>query len=383
MAARFCTQCGAKLLSDANFCVECGERQPGATTGRSLGSFQFQRWAPLAVVLAVVAVGGGAIVLGRLSPKERPSVPGRDAPATTGDAPGKLPANHPPIAVPEQVKQAIRDMTQKAAAAPDDLDAWKRLAEVQYRAGQLEPDYLSQAADTYRHVLERDPDNLDVIRALGNIAFDQQRPDAAIDFYQRYLKQQPGDLEVQTDLGTMYLASGKLEQAIQQYENVLKTNPSFFQAQFNLAIAYRSMGDPDKAMAALEKSRGMAPDDKARAQVDQLLAHVKGQPPLGQASGQASTVPTGSFQADAEELFRQNAVIGPKVQRIEWVGADAAKVYLREFPVDQMEPDMRSMFVERMKSRIKDRKDAHKVAAAMRFELVDDATGKMIETITE
>ena len=398
-AVRFCSHCGAKLLSGANFCVECGERLAGAKMPRLGLTFPFRRYAPLLVVLTVVAAGGSAVVLGVLSPKTPPSVPGHEAAQTTGNAAPKLPENHPPIAIPEQAKQAIRDMAQKAQAAPDDLDAWKRLAEAQYRAGQLEPSYLPEAATAYQHVLEREPENLDVIRNLGNIAFDRDQPDVAIGYYDRYLKQKPDDLGVQTDLGTMYLSSGKADQAIKLYEAVLKTDASFFQAQFNLFFAYRSAGETDKAMAALEKARSLAPDDTTRNQVDQVMARAKGLPPPvaaggGQAepaaAGGAPAAPaapaaasSGTFQADAEAVFRQNPILGPKVQRIEWKGADSAQVYLHDFPMDQMGESMRAMFADRMKSRIKEKKDAHQLTATTTFELVDAASGKVMETITE
>jgi tetratricopeptide (TPR) repeat protein len=389
MPAQFCTHCGTKLLNDANFCVECGQPRPGAAAPRHGFSFPSQRYAPLLVILAVVGVGTGAIVLGVLSPKTPPSVPRRQA---AGDTTGRLPENHPPITVPEEVKQAIRDMAQKAQAAPDDLDIWKRLAEAQYRVSQIEPAYLADAAATYQHVLEREPDNLDVIRNLGNIAFDRQQPDVAVDYYQRYLKQKPDDLSVQTDLGTMYLSAGKAEQAIQTYEAVLKTNPSFFQAQFNLFLAYRSLGQTDKAMAALEKARASAPDDATRNQVDRVLASAKGvAPPAGGGAavapaaqtGAAGQAAAGTFQADAEELFRQHPILGPKVQRIEWEGAETARVYLLDFPMDQMGDDMRTMFVDRMRERVKEKKQAHNVTQTAQFALVDAASGKVMATITE
>ena len=393
MAVRFCAHCGAKLVSGSNFCVECGERLPGAKVPRSGMTFPLRRYAPLLVVLTVVAAGGSAVVLGVLSPKTPPSVPGREPAQPTGNAAPKLPENHPPIAIPEQAKQAIRDMAQKAQASPDDLDAWKRLAEAQYRAGQLDPSYLPEAAAAYQHVLDREPENLDVIRNLGNIAFDRDQADVAIGYYDRYLKQKPDDLGVQTDLGTMYLSSGKSDQAIKSYEAVLKTDPSFFQAQFNLFFAYRSVGESDKATAALEKARGLAPDDTSRNQVEQVMARAKGLPPP-QAVGAAPSEPagaaaaaaeasTGTFHADAEAVFRQNPILGPKVQRIEWKDEDSAQVYLHDFPMDQMGDSMRVMFADRMKSRIKEKKDAHQLSATTKFELIDAATGKVMETITE
>jgi len=310
-----------------------------------------------------------------------------------------LPAGHPPIAVPENVKQAIRDMAKKAEAAPDDLDIWKHLAEVQYRVGQIDPSYLAQAEASYRHLLEREPDNPDVLRGLGNIAFDQDRNDDAVGFYEKYLKLKPDDLEVQTDLGTMYLSGGKTEQAIQQYQSVLKENPSFFQAQFNLAIAYRTAGETDKVIPALEKARAMAKDDQTRNQVDQVMARVKGLPPPpaaaevasgsapaaveGQKSAAAPAPASGTFQGGVEAIFRQHPILGPKVERIEWSGAESAKVYLRDFPMEQMPPDMVSTFTDRLKSQIKEQKDAHKVTAAARVELVDSGSGKVMDTVTE
>ena len=398
MANRFCASCGARLLREASFCVECGERQPGASTPRVGFSIPVSRYAPVLVVVAVLLVGGGAVLYGTMNPKTPASVPRRDAPPAAsgaaeaaGGSAGSLPQGHPPLEIPEQVKQTIRDMAQKAAAAPDDVDLWKRLAEVQYRAGQIEASYLTDAGASYKRVLEREPDNLEVIRSLGNIAFDQEQSDTAVSYYQRYLKLKPDDLSVQTDMATMLLAAGKADQAIQAYEAVLKADPSFFQAQFNMAIAYRSLGDNDKMMAALEKARTMAPDDASRTQVDQLLARVKCLPPpaapaapVAQAAAPAAPAAAGgTFKADAEALFRGNPILGPKVQRIDWSGPESAKVYVRDFPMDQMGDAMREMFADRMRGRIKEKKQAYNVTQTTNFEVVDDASGRVMQTITE
>ena len=388
MVDRFCVSCGAKLLPESNFCVECGERQGGSRAGRRLSSSSLQRYAPILVVLAGVVVVGGVIAVGVLNPKPPPSVPGRGGPQSSGEMSGKLPEGHPPVAVPEKVKDAIREMAEKADAAPDDLDIWKHLAEVQYRVGQIDPSYLPQAETSYRHLLEREPDNPDVLRGLGNIAFDQDRDDDAIGFYEKYLKLKPDDLDVQTDLGTMYLSAGKTEQAIRQYQAILEQNPSFFQAQFNLAIAYQTAGETDKVIPALEKARTMAKDDQTRSQVDQVMARVKGLPPPPAAAeaekpAAAPVVAPDTFQGGMEAIFRQHPVLGPKVERIEWSAAESAKVYLRDFPMEQMPPEMVNTFTDRLKSQIKEQKDAHKVTAAARVELVDSGSGKVMETVTE
>jgi hypothetical protein len=51
--------------------------------------------------------------------------------------------------------------------------------------------------------------------------------------------------------------------------------------------------------------------------------------------------------------------------------------------MEQMPPDMVDMFTDRLKSEIKEQKDAHKVTAAARVELVDSGSGKVMDTVTE
>ncbi|HVM97439.1 MAG TPA: tetratricopeptide repeat protein [Candidatus Acidoferrales bacterium] len=405
MANRFCPSCGAKLVSQANFCVECGEPQGGAKSPRAGVGLLIERFAPLFVVLAVVLVGGGVILYGSSNPKTPAVVP----PRATGSAPnaaqqGGLPDSHPPITIPDEVKQTIRDMVQKAQAAPDDLDAWRRAADVQYRAGQLDPSYLSEAGAAYRHIVDKNPNDLDALRGLGNVAYDQQQPDIASEYYKQYLDKKPDDLEVRTDLGTMYLQAGQAQKALETYEAVLKTNPTFFQAQFNLAIAYRSLNQSDKVIEALEKATKLAPDDSTRAQVDGLLARAKGLPvptpaghpgmmppaqmadmgaPGGAAAEAPAAAPAANFQAAAEGLFRQNPIMGPKVQRVEWSDANHAKVYVRDFPMDQMGDAMRDMFADRMKGRIKEKKAAFNVSSATHFDIVDEPSGRVMTSVEE
>lgn len=380
MSARFCTSCGAQLVAGARFCVECGSGVgASAPVKRTDVAAGLPRYAPLVVSLAVVVLAGIAITLGVLNPKQAPPAPRPDGPVAPE---GSMPAGHPPVQIPEQVRQTIRDMSAQAAAAPDDLAKWKQLAEVQYRAAQIDPSFLGEAETSYRHVLEIAPNDLDAIRALGNVAYDRQDAGKAIEYYGEYLKQKPEDLEVKTDLGTMHLAAGRPDDAIGIYETVLRANPKLFQAQFNLAIAFRAKGDQSLTLAALEKARDLAPDEPTKSQVEQLLARLKGEPPP--TATKPSATGTGSgFQADVEAIFKQNPVLGPKVQRVEWNDATSAKVFVREFPMDQMPPEMRSMFMDRMKGRLRDKKNTHQVTATSRFEMVDESSGRVMDTITE
>lgn len=383
MANSFCASCGAKLLAEARFCAECGQRQ-GA--GRiAAPAFDLQRYAPAFVVLGVVTVAGAAIFVGLQNPVVPPPVPPRAPQQQALQQPpaGDLPSDHPPLEIPAQVKDAIRSLQGEAEKAPDDLDKWKHLGEVQYRASQLDKTYLEPARQAYARVLEKDPKDLDTLRSLGNIAFDQERPKEALDFYTRYLEQKPDDLEVQTDLGTMHLAAGDTNEAVRTYEGVLKANPSFFQAQFNLAIAYRGAGQNEAAVGALRRAVEIAPDDASRQQVQQLLSRVEGQPDAPPAPAAADAAPGGTFQSAIENIFRQNQVMASKVQRLEWTGPHTARLYLNDFPMKAMGEQMQTMFMDRMRGRFKEQKQAHGVTDTTTVELVDNASGEVMDTVTE
>lgn len=342
-----------------------------------------QRYAPVFVLAAVVIVAGAAILIGRLDPVEHPPVPPR-APLQQAQQQrpgGELPSDHPPLEIPAQVKDAIRALEADAEKAPDDAAKWKHLGEVQYRAAQLDRTYLEPARRTYTRVLERDPKDLDALRALGNIAFDQERPKEALELYTRYLEQRPEDLEVRTDLGTMHLAAGNTNEAVRTYESVLQQDPRFFQAQFNLAIAYRGAGQNEAAISALRRAVEIAPDETSRQQVQLLLGRLEGAAaapaaPAGSASGDA-------FQKAIENIFRQNQVMASKVQRIEWTGPYTARLYLNDFPMKAMGEQMQAMFTDRMRSRFREQKQAHGVTATTRVALVDTASGEVMDTISE
>lgn len=391
MANRFCAGCGAKLFPDARFCAECGQRQGGGRIAAP--SLNMQRYAPVFVVFVILAVGGATIFVGSQNQKKPPVVPPRDPQASAGAAPplGAPPpgapsmgADHPPLEIPAQVKEAIKTLEQETEKAPDDVDKWKHLAEVQYRAAQIDRTYLEPARRTYAHIIEKKPDDLDALRSLGNIAFDQEQPKEALDYYNRYLKLKPDDLEVRTDLGTMHLAAGDTKEAVRTYESVLKTNPTFFQAQFNLAIAYRGAGQTEAAVAALRRALEIAPDDAAKQQVQQLIARVEGQgaaPPAPAAANAGA--PAGDFKSAIEGIFRGNQIMASKVQKMEWTGANTARLYLNDFPMAQMGEGMKSMFLERMRGRFKEQKKAFGVTEKTTVELVDNASGQVMETISE
>lgn len=344
----------------------------GARPART--AWGIERLAPAFVFGSVLLVAGVAIWLGTRSALPPATVP------SGGGSPNAaaLPEGHPPVGVPDDVRKVLERMAESAKAKPDDVELWKQLGFAQYRAGQVEPSYLDDAAKTYEHVLELRPEDPDALRALGNVAYDHEAPQQATEYYKRYLEQRPDDAFVLTDLGTMYLALQRVDEAIQTYQEVLAADPAFFQAKFNLAIAYRAAGDSDKAVEAMREARDVAPDDATRKRVEELLAHVAGAPAAAAAEG----APSG-LQADVEAIFRSHPIVGPKLDRIDWEGDRVVRVVLRDFPMDGMPPMVRQRFTDRIRTGLQESKAKHGTSDEMRVELVDAATGRVMETVAE
>ena len=373
MKSNYCSRCGARLVPPARFCVECGAaaHEPPPAPARRM---PLDRFAAALIVAAVVGVTGAAVWVGSRFTPPPPVVPPRAAATNSAT----MPVDHPPIEIPDEVRQVIRRMADSVTGKPDDLQAWKELAHVQYRAGQIEPGYLSDAASSYGHVLERDPQDLDALRFLGNIAFDRDDPQRAIEYYQRYLTLKPDDPTVRTDLGTMYFTAHDGDAAIKSYQAALGTDSTFFQAQFNLGVAYEAAGDTPQAIAAFEQARDLAADDAARQRVDGILVQLTGNrvPPP------AVRTETG-IQADVERIFRSHPIVGPKLDRIDWPSRQTAQVILRDFPMDGMPPAVRQRFIERIRTGVRDQKARHGVSQTLRVELIDTRTGQVMETVTE
>ena len=376
MSPRFCMQCGAKLLPDARYCTECGQAA-GAPAGARRRGLRIERWAPLLVLGAVIAVAGTAVLVGARSAPP----PNAPPPRTTAKDTAGLPEGHPPAEIPDDVRKVIAKLADAAKSRPDDVEVWQQLGFVQYRAGQVDPAYLTDADATYSHILQLQPENLDALRTLGNIAFDRDAPDRAVEYYRRYLKIKPDDLSVQTDLGTMLLSSQQVEAALKTYQDVLAVDPKFFQAQFNIAIAYRAAGDNDKALAALQRARDIATDDATRQRVDALLARLTGAPA---AEGEEEVAASGGdLRSDVEAVFRGHPIVGPKLDRIDWPDDTHLRVVLREFPMDGMPPVVRDKFTERIRNGLHDSRAHHGSNAPLTVELVDATSGRVMATIAE
>ena len=434
-ASRFCSQCGARLPDGARFCPGCGRTleavapapaRPSAHPGappKVAAPIPLTTPAPrslrdqlpgLVVLTLFLAVGLG-IWMRVLQPgEETPGPPTRPASQSAGE----LPSDHPPLTVPEEGKKFIASLAAKAAAAPNDVTAWRTLAQVQARAAEIDPTYANASIESYQHVLGIAPDDPDTLRGLGNVYYDRQQYASAAEQYAKYLEKQPDDASVRTDLGTAYLYQRQIDRAIGVYGDVLAKHPDFLQAHFNLGLAYEAKGDRAKAVASLEKARSLAADDSTRAQIERVTAQLKGEgeahlaapgaagqggagasgsaaasgasgagsaPPAGAppaGSAQTGAPAAGGFQGAVEAALRAHQILGPKISRVEWADATHARVLVHDFPMQAMPESVRGLFRGRLETILDDAKTKHAVTSETGIELVDVASGTSMERVT-
>jgi tetratricopeptide (TPR) repeat protein len=453
-ATNFCSQCGARLAPDARFCSGCGRPvAPSAVgappdvaaapeTGRTARSLREQ--APGLAVLTLFLAVGLALWVGVL----RPGTPAPSAPTRPGDrqAPpagnaGVMPPDHPPTQLPEEAKKFVASLVEKANAAPNDVAAWKSLAQVQTRAAEIDPSYAAAALESYQHVLGIAPDDLEAIRGLGNVYYDQQQFPKASAQYERYLQAKPDDPSVRTDLATTYLYQRQLDRAIETYQKVIAAHPDFLQAHFNLGLAYEAAGKRDLALASLAKAKTLAPDDATREQVERVTqqltsgggariaapaggadragaaggagtadagaggATAGGAPPpppgdsphggaaaaAGQggvtgggprASGDGAAASATDFRGAVEAGLRAHPILGPKIRAVEWPSARQARVSVADFPMSAMPEFARNLFRARLETILDDAQTRFGGEGESAIELVDAANGATMERVT-
>jgi cytochrome c-type biogenesis protein CcmH/NrfG len=389
MPARFCPQCGTAAAPNAKFCVECGTSLTGRAAAPLAATGTWQITSAGLGVLAFFVVGGLAIWTAVLSPSPPTPGPGRAAtrPAAGGAPPpaaaqGELPPDHPKVAmeIPAEVKTFIDDLAKKAAAAPNDVATWSRLAQVYYRTAQVDSGYYDEAKQTFEHVLEIDKDNADALRGLGSIHFELDEPDQAVALYERYLKLKPDDQTVRTALGAALVSAGDLDKAITLFRDVIAKKADAWPAHYYLGVALDQQGDHAAGLASIQKARELATEDSVRAQIDDTLKRMGATPPAEPAGGAAATART-PFQSDVEKALRGHQILGPRIVRFEWSGPGTARVLVQNFPMSGMPDEVKQKFTTHIADMLRDAAKTNAPGGDVKVDFADAGTGDVMATV--
>jgi len=354
-------------------------------------------------VFGLLLVSGLAIwaaILSPAPPQPRPGgAPGGPAvPPDGGQAAQALPRE-----IPAEVESFIVDLERQAQAAPQDKAIWVRLGKVYGRTAQLDPSYQPKALSAFDHVLAIDPDDREALRGKANVFYDRNDHAQAIPLYERYLALAGDDPAARTDLATMYLSAGDGPKAVATYRSVIEKHPDFLQAHYNLAVTHAQLGDVDAALAGFAKARTLATDERARRQIDGMIAHLKGEAPPpapggAEAGGGAGTGAPGGqpepevarapstagspFQRDVEARLRGMPIMGERIVRVDWRGPGEGRVAVRSFPMDGMPEAVRGKFTDRLAEELRAAAQANPPGGQVKLEIADAEGGRVMATVT-
>ena len=197
-------------------------------------------------------------------------------PATASQS--ELPADHP--AIPGNgsgdtsgMQPAVKAALEKADREPDNFDAQMQAAQMYSRINQHD-----QAIQYLMRANKIQPDNYQVIVALGNSNFDSQNYDAAEKWYSAAIAKKSDDVDVLTDHGLtfMFRPQPDYDRAIAEFQKALKLDPKHEQTLQDLVVAYTGKKDATQAQATFDKLLEAFPQNSAIPDLRKKLDALKG-----------------------------------------------------------------------------------------------------------
>ncbi len=131
----------------------------------------------------------------------------------------------------------------KVQAEPNNVDALYHLADLYDRQGQYQ-----KAVDTFKKVLELDPERNFAYFKLGTAYSRLNQPEKAVEVLKEAAQHLPHNPIVLNNLGIAYGKLDRLDDEIAAFKKALEIRPRYSAARFNLALIYLKKGDRQSAM---------------------------------------------------------------------------------------------------------------------------------------
>jgi superkiller protein 3 len=148
------------------------------------------------------------------------------------------------------------DAFQKAIQKdPNDHEAWKKLGNARYNQGRY-----AEAVSAYEKAIEIKPDFHETWNNLGLAHEHQGRYAEAVSAYENAIEIEPDKHEAWYNLGLAHEHQGRYAEAVSAYENAIEIKPDFHEAWNNLGNAHDNQGRYAEAVSAYEKAIEIKPD---------------------------------------------------------------------------------------------------------------------------
>ncbi len=152
-----------------------------------------------------------------------------------------------------QTSEAEQSFRAVLSQSPNDAGAHSGLAQALLREGNREGNQEAAQAE-FAAALRIDPQNLDALEALGQLALSQGQASQAVEFLEKAETRSPDDPIVRQQLALAYAQSGRYADAAQQLNAALRLSPDDPQVHAMLSQVNEATGDLRQAIVEQQQA---------------------------------------------------------------------------------------------------------------------------------
>jgi len=139
------------------------------------------------------------------------------------------------------------------------------------------PDVMSKSAqiEAVKAALFDDPENPQLLAALGDSYFEAQRFQEAIPVYEKAIKANAKDVDTLNDLALAYFYTGNPDAALTTLEKATGSVPEYKFAWLSTGYILISIGRYDEAIPPLHKAKELDPSGTVGIEADNFLKKIE------------------------------------------------------------------------------------------------------------
>ena len=139
------------------------------------------------------------------------------------------------------------------------------------------PEGAADSLSELQRAVERDPENPQLLIALGNAWYDREDWDRAIQSYEKARRKAPENASLLSDLGAAYRNRGEFDRAIALFERAHRNNRDHWQSLLNLVLIHAyDRHDPAAAQRWFDELKRRYPEipdlDRIQERISSLRA---------------------------------------------------------------------------------------------------------------
>ena len=308
---------------------------------------------------------------------------------------------------------------------PDNLDALRGIGDIDY-----DKQHYDEAVAAYEHYLKKKPDDPEVRTDLGTMYLYTGNADQAVVQYKKAVATKPGFFQAYYNMGIAYAQENKPAEAATTLKQALTLAPDDTARKQVKDLIAKLTGAPITVVGAASQVASPAASPAAQAariaaaaspaaQVSRKAASspaakstaARAASSVAVAAAESSSVASSSaasakssaspaavkpsaeatpnaaqsmkdFHGAIEQMVKGLPIAGPKVSTVQWPEQLKGRVLMDNFPMDQMPPFAKTKFLDDLKAGIDAAKSDNDISSPVELDIVDSASGHIMETIT-